>query len=170
MRQVHLIHSLIFSYQIGLPARYRPLQISNLISFQVFARKVIRLGAFLSAKEIQNEVRAVNKLCLESVAHENVVAVYRHGNLVKSPAVYFFDMELCKFNLETYIPRLWESTSLEKVALVDQSPLVVKLESRIKYIWAIMCQIAKGVAFIHRQKEVHRDLKLRNSNILILPI
>jgi serine/threonine protein kinase len=77
-------------------------------------------------------------------------------------------MELCEFNLETYIPHLWEPTSLEKLTLVDQSPLIVKLESRIKYIWAIMCQIAKGVAFIHQQKEVHRDLKPRNGNSLLI--
>jgi len=145
-----------------------PLPRSNLMASKVFARKVLRLGAFLSEEEIQNEIRVVNKLCLESVAHENVVAVYRHGNLVNSPAVYFFDMELCEFNLETYIPHLWEPTSLEKLTLVDQSPLIVKLESRIKYIWAIMCQIAKGVAFIHQQKEVHRDLKPRNGNSLLI--
>jgi serine/threonine protein kinase len=147
------------SYQIGLQDRYTRLPRSNLMAWKVFARKVLRLGAFLSEQEIQNEIRAVNKVCLESVAHENVVAVYRHGNLVNSPAVYFFDMELGEFNLETYIPHLWEPTSLEKVTLVDQSTLIVKLESRIKYIWAIMSQIPKGVAFIHQQKEVHRDLK-----------
>jgi len=88
-----------------------PLPISKLMGSKAFARNVIRLGAFLSEKEVQNEIHAVNKLCSESVAHENVVAVYRYGNLVNSPAVYFFDTELCKFNLDTYIPRLWEPTS-----------------------------------------------------------
>lgn len=65
-------------------------------------------------------------------------------------------MELCEFNLEKYIPPLWEPTSLEKMQnSIDWS-------SRIKYIGSIMGEIASGVSFIHLRKMVHRDIKPRN--------
>ena len=118
----------------------------------------------MDTTDIQNEIRAVEKLCSPSRAHENIVAVLRHGSLHNSPH-YFFDMDLCDFNLEQYIPLLWEPTSLEKVNLTSQLRGHVSLGSRTIYIWAIMCQIAKGLSFIHGQKEVHRDLKPRNGII-----
>ena len=124
---------------------------------------MLRLGAFLKTEDIQNEIRAVEKLCSPNRAHENIVIVLRHGRLRNTP-YHFFDMELCNFNLEHYIPLLWEPSALEKINLSSIKEFTVDLSSRIKYIWAIMSQIASGIAFIHFQKEVHRDLKPRNGS------
>ena len=129
---------------------------------KIFARKLIRRSAISDSEEIQNEIRVVDKLCAPATAQENIVIVLKHGTLRNSP-YYFFDMELCDFNLEHYIPVLWEPTSLEKITLHSEKEAPVNFSSRMKYIWSIMCQIAKDLAFIHDQNEVHRDLKPRNS-------
>ena len=111
-------------------------------------------------KDIQNEVRAVDKL-REAGTHENIVIVLRHGPLHNSP-YYFFDMELCDFNLDHYIPQLWEPTSLETMHLGAQHKPIVDWNLRMKHIWVIMSQIAEGVTFIHLHDEIHRDLKPKN--------
>jgi serine/threonine protein kinase len=107
-------------------------------------------------KDIQNEIRAVEKLCVKST-HENIVSVLQHGNLADSP-YYFFDMDLCAFNLETYLLLLWKETKDDIGMEVPQC----RDRSSMRSIWNIMSQIANGLAFIHTHHEIHRDLKPRN--------
>lgn len=96
--------------------------------------------------DIHNEVRAVAKLCVLG-ANPNVVAVLRHGRLVNSPS-YHLDMELCDHNLETYMKGEWMSISgLDRLTRGGK----------------IVTDIANGLAFIHENKEIHRDIKPRNS-------
>ena len=93
---------------------------------------------------IQNEHRAVVKLCRDSNKH--LVAVYSLGKFTDS-SQYFIDMELCDMNLEQYI---------------QTSPV------EIDRIWEIMKDISDGVTFIHNHNEVHRDLKPRNGTLSCL--
>ena len=93
-------------------------------------------------EDIDNEINAITKLCTTG-AHGNIVVVLRHGWLKSSP-YYFIDMELCDKSLEQYI----QTSKVE-----------------IDGIWRIMGDITNGVAFIHSHKEVHRDLKPRNSTL-----
>ena len=79
----------------------------------------------MSIEDMNNEIRAAVKLCTVGQSG-NTIEVIRCGQLPRYP-YFFIDMELCDFNLETYI-----------------------------------LQFANGVAFIHRNNEVHRDLKPRN--------
>ena len=70
-------------------------------------------------------------------------------------------MELCDLNLETYITRKWSPHLYETVpffAKIDTSPASVKV-SQIK---EMMENIVEGLAFIHENRLVHRDLKPRN--------
>ena len=70
-------------------------------------------------------------------------------------------MELCDLNLETWIERKWsEETKTRLAYLTGDFPT----RMRIGQIWDVMEDVTKGVWFIHLQKEVHRDLKPRNSN------
>ena len=78
-----------------------------------------------------------------------MIEVFRHGILPNSP-YYFFDMELCTFNLKQHAADIWSS-------------FFVDWYSGLRYLWVIMGQIADGVSFIHEKNEVHRDLKPNNS-------
>jgi serine/threonine protein kinase len=118
-------------------------------------------------EEIQNEIRAILKVCCEGGTHQNVVTVFRHGVLQPSGHV-FIDMELCAFNLETYLQTLWKPSREEEFEMRETGIVKVDGHLRMRYIWVIMIQIASGIAFIHQQKEVHRDLKPRNGNFPLM--
>lgn len=97
-------------------------------------------------KDVQNEIRAVTKLCGFG-RHDNILPVLRCGKL--SASFYFLDMPLCHLNLEgwingTRIPRHEKSSFMGE-------------------IWKIMRDVTNGLSFIHSENEVHRDLKPRNS-------
>ena len=116
-------------------------------------------------EDVQNEVRAVLKLCAPGT-HENIVVVLRHGTLFNSP-YYFFDMQLCDFNLESYSQRLWKHIHDESTGMTSRGNISY-YNTRLLDVWIIMRQIANGVAFIHGLDEIHRDLKPRNGLHLLL--
>src|SRR5277367_2189456 len=107
---------------------------------------------------IRKEVEAIKKLCgLDT--HPNIIQVLNHGSL-SNPIFYFIDMELCELNLHDYIhgrtpPNL--SESLPPFSRGDGSKASLQ-------IWTIMSQIADGVEYIHRQNQVHRDVKPANGD------
>jgi serine/threonine protein kinase len=107
-------------------------------------------------KEIQNEVRVINKLCANG-GNKNIVGVLGHGWINDR---YYFDMELCIFNLEDYIvSNARETFGLSKYF----SPSAMEDEQGCLSLWGIMSQITNGLTYIHFQHELHRDLKPRNS-------
>jgi serine/threonine protein kinase len=108
-------------------------------------------------ENVENEVRAVEKLCKPGT-HKNIVAVLRHGNLHSS--YYFLDMELCDLNLESWIERKWDQRIEPELRyFMANAPS----RMRLGQIWDIMEDITIGAAYIHSKQEVHRDLKPRNS-------
>lgn len=77
--------------------------------------------------------------------------------------IWFIDMERCDLNLETYISRDWTPelhASVPFFTTIDICPT----SQRIQQVGEIIRDIVKGVAFIHSQQLVHRDLKPRNGN------
>ena len=96
---------------------------------------------------MRNEARAITKLWAAG-AHPNVVAVLRQG-AVKDTGMFYFDMEYCNSNLENYMHGF---KSRGKRLPMHK-------------VWSIMQDVASGVAYIHQQGEVHRDLKPRNGTI-----
>jgi serine/threonine protein kinase len=94
---------------------------------------------------IRNESRVIAKLCCPG-AHRNIVVVLRQGT-VKDSGMFYFDMEYCGENLANFIHEF--PANGKRISLLN--------------ICRIMWDIAAGVAFIHDQDEVHRDLKPRNS-------
>ena len=104
----------------------------------------------------------MEKLC-KGDTHKNIVEVIRHGVLPTS--LFFLDMELCELDLETWIARKWDARIERKLPY-----FTVELPSRMRswQIRGIMEDVTNGTAFIHSKREVHRDLKPRNSESLFL--
>jgi len=55
---------------------------------------VVREFSGITKEDIDNEVRAITKLCKSR--HSNIVHVIDHGPLKPDSAFYFIDMELCE--------------------------------------------------------------------------
>src|SRR5271155_4185908 len=105
--------------------------------------------------DLKNELRALDKICTQD--HRNIVSVLRH-DLLPYSTYYYVDMELCDINLDDYIYKPWPPGLIGKSRFFRFDNLNVPIE------WAILADIATGLAFIHSLGEVHRDLKPRNGN------
>src|SRR5271170_4843764 len=130
-----------------------------MLTFQVFARKLIRpVGG--NQQDIQmgidNEVRVMTKLGSNG-GHGNIIGILRHGWLNKDQW-YYFDMELCCMNLEDFIYGKYIT------ALGNQyfNPISVGGEPDCLKLFNIMRDITRGLEYIHKHREVHRDLKPQN--------
>ena len=122
----------------------------------------MRPGSQFNLVDIQNEIRAIQKVCSEQGTHQNIVKVLKHGN-IRSGEYIYIDMELCAINLENYIPILWKPSKEERAKMRQTGVTrIYALDLRMRYVWVVMMQIANGITFIHRQSEVHRDLKPQN--------
>jgi serine/threonine protein kinase len=104
---------------------------------------LVRPFAGVSQEDVDNEVRAIKKLCQHQ--HPNIVQVFKYGRLKTDGAFYFIDMELCENSLEKYI-----YGQLQDDADALQSA------------YSILQQILNGLIYIHCLKEVHRDLSPHN--------
>ena len=122
------------------------------LTWQIFARKVLHLFIFNGSQVLENELRVIKKLCQHG--HKNIIQVLDYGN-ISGQTYGFIDMELCDLNLEEFNRCQWK-----RIEATHRLPAgSLELET-----WNIMSQIADGLAFMHRQREVHRDLKPRNGN------
>jgi serine/threonine protein kinase len=108
----------------------------------------VRVLGSVRQKDIDNEVRAVTKLCQSS--HPNIVPVLRLGQLLPDSVLHYIDMELCSVSLESYMNR--------REAVAD----LPRWENQPKRILDIYAQIVDGLIFIHEHGEVHRDLSPPN--------
>lgn len=93
----------------------------------------------------------------EGQNHENLIKVLRHGWL-PTAEYYYIDMEICDFDLHTYI---YEGDNCTVTR--DGTPVHLQQKRGPYDIVKIAGQIAKGIEFIHNHNKVHRDLKPRNS-------
>jgi serine/threonine protein kinase len=128
----------------------------------VFARKLIRPFATLTKQDVENEARAITKLCVQG--HENIVKVYGHEHL-KGSGYYAIDMEYCDLTLADYI-RGNQELVVRTYELLDAEGDLISDEKLLKWhdLVQIMKDIVKGLNFIHSNREIHRDLKPRNSS------
>jgi serine/threonine protein kinase len=104
----------------------------------------------VSKDDVLKEARAADILCNKK--HKHIVPILRHGWL--SSSYYFFDMQPCDMNLEDYISDKYK----------DKITFEGTYTSRI---FTILSQITSGVHFIHKHKQVHRDLKPKNGTSLV---
>jgi len=112
----------------------------------------MRLFGAVTKADIENEVRAVQKLCIGS--HPNIVQVFDLGQMRSNSTFYYIDMELCDISLGHYmqgkrspsLPLSWDEfrNDFENICIVN-------------------ADIIEGLIFIHSNNEVHRDLSPQNS-------
>jgi serine/threonine protein kinase len=102
--------------------------------------------------------------------HKNIVSVLRCGECPESLTRYFqhfLDMEFCDFNLADWIKGDWEIEKGKWTADTQKAlsywTSIPGPRGRTEQIWLVMQDITNGVAFIHSEKEIHRDLKPINS-------
>jgi|SRR5277367_1097030 len=123
----------------------------------MFARKVTRLIGGISIKHVENELRAISMLCNNS--HPNIIDVFESGRLNPDENIYFIDMELCGITLQSYFDGV-------NVPQPFVNWRTIREEGRLsEEICHINEQLICGLAFIHNQKQVHRDLCPQNSTI-----
>jgi serine/threonine protein kinase len=108
----------------------------------------VRVLGSVRQKDIDNEVRAVTKLCQSS--HPNIVPVLRLGQLLPDSVLHYIDMELCSVSLESYMAK--------QEAVAD----LPRWERTKEQILNIYVQIVDGLVFIHKHGEAHRDLSPPN--------
>jgi serine/threonine protein kinase len=132
------------------------------------------LFAAIRKEDIENEIRAITKLCKSE--HPNIVQVLQYGQLQEGVAMYFIDMELCTVSLEQYIQaenvqELDQWKEYQKIAKdpTDDSRKTVRSlvqdKSQVPFTatYIILQHIVNGLLYIHCLREVHRDLSPQNS-------
>jgi len=132
--------------------------VNKLIS-QVFARKVIRELGFVTKDDVDNEIRAIKKLCQND--HPNIVQVFDYGQLNRDSTIYFIDMELCDISLASYLLG-------QELKDVVSWKTVREQEEVTSHAYNILQQILNGLLYIHCLNEVHRDLSPHNGICAII--
>jgi hypothetical protein len=128
--------------------------------FKAFARKIIRELGSITKEDVDNEVRALKKLCQNQ--HPNIVKVFDYGQLNPDSVVHFIDMELCDVSLENYLMG-------QEFPLLLGWKIVRDRDEIPAYAYAILQQILNGLLYIHSLHEVHRDVSPHNGiHILVL--
>ena len=114
---------------------------------------MIRTLGFVTKDDVDNEVRAIRKLCQNQ--HPNVVQVFDYGQLNPDSMIHFIDMELCDISLANYLlgQELSGLASWTTVREQDEIPT---------HAYNILQQILNGLLYIHCLEEVHRDLSPQN--------
>jgi serine/threonine protein kinase len=119
---------------------------------------LLHVSGFNSEEDVHNEIRNINQLA--GAAHENIVAVIKHGYLQRS--YYFIDMELCDYNLADYMQE--QRTRLNVSHYDDTDSQLICARDGFN----IAMQICAGLEYIHARHAVHRDLKPRNGSLSYL--
>ena len=127
----------------------------------------------LTDKDVQNELRAIKKLCQDN-SHPNLVSVFGHGQFFdrKSQLTWFYiDMELCDFNLHDAIEnrQLLRQTRTDLPTVGDGTRATVRYmlsrEQELECMMKMLSDLTSGIVFMHGLGEVHRDLKPHNGKI-----
>jgi len=119
------------------------------LTFEVFARKLIQTGGWVTEEDIENHARVIRKLCFGG--HRNIVRVFSEGYVDIAQTTYYLDMELCSSTLYEYIKGVgyWQGKCDYMTA-----------ERKLCQIFDIMSQLSEALRFIHSHNEVHRDINI----------
>lgn len=107
--------------------------------------------------DVRNELQVIDKLYRPGV--RNIVAVFGHGE-IQAGSLFYLDMELCELDLATFLQNKWTSTAWERGPRIQLQSLGPSDE--VTQVRQILTDIVTGIAYIHSQNQVHRDLKPQN--------
>ena len=131
----------------------------------MFARKLIRLFGGVTREDIDNEARAISKLCGPGTSR-TIVEVLKHGWLPRDSSCYFIDMELCFESLEQRILSLNELPRKRRTfSKFSSKAQNMKFMEEFRLVLGIAYDIAEGLSYLHALHAVHRDLKPRNGTL-----
>lgn len=126
----------------------------------------------LTDKDVQNELRAIDKLCQDN-SHPNLVSVWGHGQFFDSNARlswFYMDMELCDFDLHAAIQNRQLLFLVKNPAQATATDLrtfsvqyMLSREDELECLMKLLSDVTSGLAYMHGLGEVHRDLKPHNS-------
>lgn len=109
----------------------------------------------MTREDIDNEVKAIARLCVETKSN-SIVEVMGQGWLPNHSTYYYIDMEYCGDTLEKYI-------KCSKQRMLDLSIIPARFQwKQLLPVLKIGIQMARGLEFIHSNGSVHRDLKPSN--------
>ena len=114
----------------------------------------MRLFGAVTMADIENEVRAVQKLCTSS--HANIVQVFDLGQMKSNSTFHYIDMELCDISLGHYM----QGKRTGNLVSWDE------FRSDLDNLCNINDDVLDGLVFIHSNNEVHRDLSPQNNRFL----
>jgi len=123
----------------------------------------VRVIGQISRADLENEARNIATLTKIGI-HNNIITIMDHG-WIKD--YYFIDMELCDLTLNDYIQYFKAESGLLTFDVESSaSPVFVQKNCsalmRMINIWTIGIHVARGIDFLHKHDQVHRDLKPRN--------
>jgi serine/threonine protein kinase len=119
------------------------------------ARKVIEITKPEDEKDYKKEVENMKILCNKS--HKNIIQYIGDG-IIAPTSFYYIDMELCDIDLSKYM------NGGNNVIGVHGLPSWNKDDPDVFMIVAIMQQLLSGLAFMHKENKVHRDLDPTNGS------
>ena len=139
----------------------------------LIARKLIRPFGQATKEDIEKEVEAVTKISATG-GNENIINILRHGPL-PSTDYYYIDMGLCDVNLADYLSKAYDRRLLlsSKELETAKRPVVIpsfpspEIRAHSENVYTIMSHIVSGLAFLHRHRLAHRDLKPKNGQSIV---
>jgi len=135
---------------------------------ECFARKLLRPFGQTTRHDVENEVKAISKICATD-GNQNVICILKHGPLY-STDYYYIDMELCDINLADYINPAYDRTLLLPTEELWKAKMPVVIMHTSKFrdhrenVYTIMGHIVSGLEFLHQHRLAHRDLKTKNGD------
>jgi serine/threonine protein kinase len=130
---------------------------------------LLRPFAQVRPEDVQNEIRAVMKLCI--TGHPHIVQILGNPAKLSNSTYYAIDMEFCEVTLENFVagergPIPKKSSIRLHNGTISSEPNALKWHE----ICTILIHILRGLEFIHKSKELHRDLKPSNGISLAMYI
>ena len=108
----------------------------------------------MSREETEQEIVVIRRVCRPDA--KNLVTVFDSGAIPGDIA--YIDMELCDLDLRHFLDIKWDSGAWTRKAVATVlGPIEEVISAR-----NIMIDIVKGLAYLHGQRLVHRDVKPSN--------